>query len=125
MRWLLLTLTMVAGFEAPALAGGQYQIFQGMFDTRCRVVDADFVAKEPGVIVGLGGYATRAEAEAMLPKVCKEEQGNQEPAGGRRYLILQNKLDGSCSVVEAGGPSGFATRAEAEAKLAERCKPIK
>jgi hypothetical protein len=138
MRWLLLTFTLAAGFEAPAFAGGQYQVWQSMLDWHCLVVDGNFVAnpKEPGVLAGLDGFATRAEAEAKMAELCPQEKRRQEPAAKQKYQIFQSMLDGRCRVIDAdfvakepgaifGGISGFATRAEAEAKLPELCKQIK
>jgi hypothetical protein len=49
----------------------KYHIYQGMIDQRCRVVDA--IPKEPGVILGgPSGFATREEAEAELPELCRQ-----------------------------------------------------
>ena len=135
MKRLLLALFVVVGLPASAFAA-QYHIFQGMVDQRCRVVDT--IPKELGVILGgPSGFATREQAEAELPKLCKqgqsrqERQAQQEPVAGQRYHIFQGMVDKRCRVVDAvpneigvifGGPSGFATRAEAEAELPEICK---
>jgi len=63
---------MVAAFPAIAFAA-KYLIYQGMVDRRCRVVDT--VPKEPGVILGgPSGFATREEAEAKLPELCKQSK---------------------------------------------------
>src|SRR5262245_37420051 len=146
MKRLLLTLLVIAGIPTSAFAA-EYHIFQGI-DKRCRVVD--IVPNEVGAILsGPSGFATREAAAAELPKICKQDQvqqspvqqspvqqgpAQQGPVAGQTYLIFQGMVDKRCRIVDTvpkeigvilGGPSGFATRAEAEAWLSKLCEKAK
>ena len=135
MKRLLLTLLVIAGIPTSAFAA-EYHIFQGI-DKRCRVVDT--VPNEVGAILsGPSGFSTREAAAAELPKLCKQDQvqqgpTQQGPVAGRTYHIFQG-MDKRCRIVDTvpgeigvilGGPSGFATRAEAEAWLSKLCEKEK
>jgi len=136
MKRLLLALLVIAGIPTSAFAA-EYHIFQGI-DKRCRVVDT--IPNEVGAILsGPSGFATREAAAAELPKICKQDQvqqgqAQQAPVAGQTYHIFQGMIDKRCRIVDTvpkeigvilGGPSGFATRAEAEAWLSKLCENAK
>jgi len=96
------------------------------------------------ILSGPSGFATREAAAAELPKICKQDQvqqspvqqgpAQQGPVAGQTYHIFQCMIDKRCRIVDTvpkeigvilGGPSGFATRAEAEAWLSKLCEKAK
>jgi hypothetical protein len=153
MKRLLLAITVVGGMTSPATAES-YNVYSDM-DGRCLIIYAEELnmgrtAKSKpslGVIQGINGIPTFDEAVAIL-KPCTQRRQEaktkfqeiiaKHPQMGEnysnKYFILQEMPSHSCHVVDAvpeelgvvrGGPGGFATREEAEAKLTELCKQVK